>query len=504
MRKKSKRLVALLLSLLLVISMIPTTGLTVEAAAKPKLAKKSVSIVVGGKAKYTWKSSNSPMATGDGTVKLKPTNEVRWIDRVELPDFALTLYETLEEAIDGDGYNDYLIDDKYFDLDREDVFSNSKPGDFIRRSETRTDGSVFRHASILVTTTASVEMDHDYISNCISAVHTAFKRDHPEAFWLQGKWQVHFYQNGVAYYCYALISKTVGKDEVTFDMRRPDFRSGGSLDIRRVMARCDEDIEKILRTIPTGADRFTQICYLNDWLVEHNSYNVKEGGYTPWYATQCISALEGFKGVDGPVCGGYTSAFKVLCDALDIPCVLVHTQEIFDPDHVWNYVQMENGEWYAVDVTWNDGGDNVANHTKWLLVGGKKVINGQEFLVSHPEENPSGYSGVANFTNGPALNNDAYPYSLHLSYMGMPEKLVSGNSVAMTPFLLCGANTAYIYSSTTLPAGLTLNPNTGEIIGTVTGDINALTVTVTVANPSDPADCAECTLKFPTVANEHH
>lgn len=46
--KKSKRLVALLLSLLLVISMIPTTRLTVEAAAKPKLAKKSVSIVVGG------------------------------------------------------------------------------------------------------------------------------------------------------------------------------------------------------------------------------------------------------------------------------------------------------------------------------------------------------------------------------------------------------------------------------------------------------------------------
>lgn len=72
-----------------------------------------------------------------------------------LPDFALTLYETLEEAIDGDGYNDYLIDDKYFDLDRKDVPSNVKPGDFIRRSETRPDGSVFRHASILVTTTES-------------------------------------------------------------------------------------------------------------------------------------------------------------------------------------------------------------------------------------------------------------------------------------------------------------------------------------------------------------
>ena len=58
MRKKPKRLVALLLSLLLVISMIPATGLTVEAATKPKLAKKSVSIVVGGKAKI--KVKNAP------------------------------------------------------------------------------------------------------------------------------------------------------------------------------------------------------------------------------------------------------------------------------------------------------------------------------------------------------------------------------------------------------------------------------------------------------------
>ena len=466
---------------------------TVTIKVKIKTTKKTYSL--------SCKVTSQLMVIGNGSIKLKPTNEVRWIDRVELPDFALTLYETLEEAIDGDGYNDYLIDDEYFDLDREDVPSNGKPGDFIRRSETRSDGSVFRHASILVTTTVSAEMDHDYISNCISAVHTAFKRDHPEAFWLQGKWQVRFYQNGVAYYCYTIISKNVGEAEVTFDMRRPDFRPDGTLDIRRVMARCDENIEKILHTIPVGADRFTQIYYLNDWLVEHNSYNVKEGGYTPWYATQCISALEGLEGVDGPVCGGYTSAFKGLCDALDISCVFVHAQEIFDPDHAWNYVQMEDGKWYAVDVTWNDGGNNAANRTKWFLVGGKKVIDGQEFLESHPAENPSGYSGVANFTNGPVLNEDAYPSSLHLSYTGMPEKLTPGDSVAMTPVLPCGEDTAYTYSSTLLPTGLTLNPHTGEIIGTVTDDTDALTVTVMAANPSDPADCAECTLKFPTVAN---
>ncbi len=553
MRIKIQKLPALLLSLFMFLSIMSAAGLSAEAAVKPELVRKSIRIVIGETAvikvknapkgaDITYKSKNKSVATvskqgkvkgiksgtakiivsvkknskitkltckvtvrsmaaGDGTVRQKPTNEVRWIDRVMLPDFALTLYETLEEAIDGDGYNDYLIDDEYFDLDGEDVPSSGKPGDFIRRSETRPDGSVFRHAGILVTTTVAAGADHDYISNCIKAVHTAFKRDHPEAFWLLGRWQVRFRENGTAYYCYAIISKDEGKSEAAFDMRRTDFRADGSSAIRKAMARRDRNIKKILCTIPAGADRYTQIYYLNDWLTEHNSYNVKEGGYTPWYATQCISALEGLTGIYGPVCGGYTSAFKGLCDALDIPCVFVHAREPFDPDHAWNYVQMEDGEWYAVDVTWNDRRNLPANRTRWLLVGGKAVIDGQEFLVGHPAENPSGYSGVASFTNGPVLSSGTYPESLHLSYMDMPKKLAPGDSVAMMPVLLCGADTAYLYSSTALPAGLELNPDTGRISGTILDAADALTVTVKAVNPFDPADCAECILEFPAVTN---
>lgn len=74
MKKTSIKFIAILLSLLMVISLIPTTGLTVEAAAKPKLAKKSVSIVIGGtskikvknapkKAKITYKSAKKNIAT---------------------------------------------------------------------------------------------------------------------------------------------------------------------------------------------------------------------------------------------------------------------------------------------------------------------------------------------------------------------------------------------------------------------------------------------------------
>lgn len=79
---------------------------------------------------------------------------------------------------------------------------------------------------------------------------------------------------------------------------------------------------------------------------------------------------------------------------------------------MWNYVRLA-GKWYAVDATWNDpvayysgkvgGGENDA----WLLVGGKTVIEGWEFLRSHPVENLV-YDGGLCFTNGPVLSNDAF------------------------------------------------------------------------------------------------
>lgn len=66
----------------MVISMIPATGLTVEAATKPKLAKKSVSIVIGGTskikvknapkgAKITYKSAKKSIATVSKQGKVK-------------------------------------------------------------------------------------------------------------------------------------------------------------------------------------------------------------------------------------------------------------------------------------------------------------------------------------------------------------------------------------------------------------------------------------------------
>ena len=58
------------------------------------------------------------------------------------------------------------------------------------------------------------------------------------------------------------------------------------------------------------------------------------------------------------ICEGYAESFKIILDKLDIPCVLVYGDGL-DANgqteaHAWNEVKMDDDNWYAVDVTWDD------------------------------------------------------------------------------------------------------------------------------------------------------
>ena len=64
------------------------------------------------------------------------------------------------------------------------------------------------------------------------------------------------------------------------------------------------------------------------------------------------------------VCDGYSRAFKLLMDMLDIECDIV-TGWADGERHAWNRVKLD-GDYYLVDVTWNDptleGNSNVEAH----------------------------------------------------------------------------------------------------------------------------------------------
>jgi hypothetical protein len=97
----------------------------------------------------------------------------------------------------------------------------------------------------------------------------------------------------------------------------------------------------------TGSTRYEQIKCIHDTIAHFTTYDL-EGRFSG----SCLGALV----EPGVVCEGYAKAFKLICDRIGIPCVCIfgnYDQETATA-HMWNYVQMEDGNWYGIDVTWDD------------------------------------------------------------------------------------------------------------------------------------------------------
>lgn len=112
----------------------------------------------------------------------------------------------------------------------------------------------------------------------------------------------------------------------------------------------------ILAGISENATRYKKLQIINDWLVDNNSYNPyvaeendEQANKVAWMLTSALLYGNGDDDTMYPVCEGYAEAFKLMCDSLDIPCVI-----LVSSTHEWNAVQMEDGKWYYVDTTYND------------------------------------------------------------------------------------------------------------------------------------------------------
>jgi len=64
------------------------------------------------------------------------------------------------------------------------------------------------------------------------------------------------------------------------------------------------------------------------------------------------------------VCEGYACAAKLLLNELSIVCDIQVGDCVEGGGHAWNLVQVD-GEWYQMDVTWNDGS---SSRTDYFLV----------------------------------------------------------------------------------------------------------------------------------------
>ncbi len=69
--------------------------------------------------------------------------------------------------------------------------------------------------------------------------------------------------------------------------------------------------------------------------------------------------------LEGTVCAGYAGAFSAIMNALG-----TETMVALSPTHAWNVVRYDDGNYYAVDVTWNDNKNDDNNpNNQYFNVG---------------------------------------------------------------------------------------------------------------------------------------
>ena len=341
----------------------------------------------------------------DGDVERIAGEAVAWIDRVELPDSLRTLYDTLVEGADGDGVDDILIEDAY-----------------LNDPEYR-----------IVVAEESLEMDgrslgeirdeiYERYEPFLYAVFSAFDRDCPEVFWLDGQWSVGSSARSEGTRC--TVEIVVGVSGLRSDAYANERA------IRDAIAKRDAAVLGVTRSFDATTTNYEKIVAFNEFLTKHNEYNTLANlENAPSDSYESISALTGRVGVHGPICEGYAKAFKVLCDAEKIPCVLVDGVAVNSREeaesHMWNYVYLQ-GAWYAVDVTWNDpsggnaGAVSGAESERWLLLGADTQVAGKSFLQSHPVRNLA-YPEQVSFPNGPTLSRTAWQSALTVA-LSLPER----------------------------------------------------------------------------------
>lgn len=357
------------------------------------------------------KNNSTAFAEGE-SISLNNGVYERWIDRIDLTNatYANDFYDWLVENTNNDGEEDELIDvvlneheivtiDGTFTVD----VGQGNLEDVVNQELTRVANENFAK-----------------ISNYSSLVFACFNRDCNEVFWLKRELRtlssVTCSYNSLGEVTFSqkitmLIKNDNPDDDIPdYDVRLNVYKNG-TLNLKNEINAVNLAIENILKDIDLEASSYEKVKYFNKWLTENNCYAKIVGEYN----RDIRGAILGQEGNSqyAPVCEGYARAFKVLCDRARIPCVL--SSGLADgEDHMWNLVQLEDGKWYAVDVTWNDptvsgvtAKASGMENEKFLLVGADAYVEDKRFSVSHVEINKL-YADKIAFNNGPSLNAKSY------------------------------------------------------------------------------------------------
>jgi len=190
-----------------------------------------------------------------------------------------------------------------------------------------------------------------------------------------------------------------------------------------------ERLQRVVdRFTPTGETLYEKVLSIHDFVCATTVYDI-EGNY--------VYSAYGALVDKRSVCEGYAEAFKLLCDRNGIACILVSGTGITssgEENHMWNYVLMDDGQWYAVDTTWDDGREILRSY---FLVGTDTVVNtrnGKLFSENHKPNGDISHTDLKRF-DYPTLAVNAYeitPLSTPATDTSETEDAVSSEQVSVS------------------------------------------------------------------------
>lgn len=194
--------------------------------------------------------------------------------------------------------------------------------------------------------------DLDFTVNEAIALIRRFAADHPQYFWISDHVSASYNSaTNKATACIMLYSDGT----VTDDVKTGNLADRAKINSRK--AEVEAKVKQIVSKIGTSWSDYDKEKYIHDYLVDTIKYNqtVAENPITNGNVHQALDAYGALIGKSA-VCEGYAKAFQYLCYTVGLNANQVH-----GVGHEWNVVRLD-GEWYQIDVTWDDptvsgGGD---------------------------------------------------------------------------------------------------------------------------------------------------
>ena len=235
----------------------------------------------------------------------------------------------------------------------------------------------------------------DDVKTAIQAASDAFSYDYPQAFWFRGsnyEYRVSCVRDGSSSTGYRgtfknFIFKPANREiSENAHTRMGDFMDG----VQSAVAELNEQT--------LGMDMEQKIKRIHDYICQRVTYRNDNTLWVHSAASLFLDADPAF------VCEGYAKSMKIFCYYMGINCACVSgtargTSSGTSGAHMWNYVQMDDGNWYLVDATWDDVGTPPSS--RYLLVG--RSTKGQYITIGEERVEYTSFSTTSAETAGPVF-----------------------------------------------------------------------------------------------------